>query len=142
MPETSSRLSTRFRQKRLGRAKTAAAGEGGGAGRAFHRIVEVVEHFAPRAVERRRGEIDSADNHRQHIVEVVGDAAGQLPDRFPSSEPGGAALQPLRALRLRPSALRWPPSVRGSARNRLLEPFRTLGFRIRQLLGVENWRMA
>ena len=42
----------------------------------------MVEHFAPRAVEPAAGEVDAADHDGQHIVEVVGDAAGQLADRF------------------------------------------------------------
>ena len=41
-------------------------------------------HFdlAAGAVELALGEIEAADDDRQHIVEIVGDAAGQLADGF------------------------------------------------------------
>ena len=70
-------------QQRLGPGEgQQAAGQRGGAGRAFHRVGEVGHHFAARAVEAAAGKVDPADHDRQHIVEVVGDAAGQLADRF------------------------------------------------------------
>ena len=70
-------------EQRLGAGEgQQAPGQGGGAGRALHRIVEVHQHFAPRAVQAALGEVDAADHDRQHIVEVVRDAAGQLADRL------------------------------------------------------------
>ena len=70
-------------QQRLGPGEgQQAAGQRGGAGRAFHRVGEVGHHLAARAVEAAPGEVDPADHHRQHIVEVVRDAAGQLADRL------------------------------------------------------------
>ena len=83
MPETSSRLSTRSGSSGSDRAKDSRRRvKRGGAGRAFHRIVEMIEHFAPRTVQAAAGEVDAADDDRQHVVEVVRDAAGQLADRF------------------------------------------------------------
>ena len=38
--------------------------------------------FAPRAVEPPQRQVDAADDDRKHIVEVVGDSAGELPDRL------------------------------------------------------------
>ena len=73
----------RFRQQRLGAGEgEQAAGEGGGAGRALHRIVEVEFDLAARAVQLAPGEVEPADDDRQHVVEIVGDAAGQLADRL------------------------------------------------------------
>ena len=59
-----------------------AAGQSGGAGGALHRIVEVELDLAARAVQLAPGEIEAADDDREHIVEIVGDAAGQLADRL------------------------------------------------------------
>ena len=59
-----------------------AAGQRGGAGRALHRIVEVELDLAARAVQLAPGEIEAADDDREHVVEIVGDAAGQLADRL------------------------------------------------------------
>ena len=70
-------------QQRLGAGEgQQAAGQRGGAGRAFHRVVEVHHHLAPRAVEAAQRKVDAADDDGQHVVEVVGDAAGQLADRL------------------------------------------------------------
>ena len=83
MPETSSRLSTRSGRSGSERAKDSRRRVRAAARVApFHRIVEMVEDFAPRTVEAASREVDAADHHGEHVVEVVGDAAGQLPDRF------------------------------------------------------------
>jgi hypothetical protein len=42
----------------------------------------VVQDFAARAAQAALGEVDAADDDREHVVEVVGDAAGQLADRL------------------------------------------------------------
>ncbi len=73
----------RLGQQRLGAGEgEQAAGERGGAGRALHRIVEVELDLAARAVQLAPGEIEAADDDREHVVEIVGDAAGQLADRL------------------------------------------------------------
>ena len=73
----------RLGQQRLGAGEgEQAAGQGGGAGRALHRIVEVELDLAARSAQLAPGEVEAADDHRQHVVEVVGDAAGQLADRL------------------------------------------------------------
>ena len=73
----------RLGQQRLGAGEgEQAAGQGGGAGRALHRIVEVEFDLAARAVQLAPGEIEAADDDREHIVEIVGDAAGELADRL------------------------------------------------------------
>ena len=83
MPATSALLSTRFGQQRLGAGeRQQPPGQRRGAGRALHRVGEVGHHLALGAVEPAAGEIDAADHHRQHVVEVVRDAAGQLADRL------------------------------------------------------------
>ena len=70
-------------QQRLGPGEgQQATGQRRGAGRALHRVGEMDHHLAPRAVEAAPGKVDAADDHREHIVEVVRDAAGQLADRF------------------------------------------------------------
>ena len=73
------------------------------------------------------GEIDAADHHRQHVVEVVRDAAGQLADRLhllhlPQLRFGQLALDRFGAQRLvgRLQLLR-------ALRHRLLEDFGALG---------------
>ena len=96
----------------------------------------MVEHFAPRAVEAAAGKVDPADDDREHVVEVVRDAAGQLPDRFHLLHLAklgfgrfalfGLGLQ--RRVRL--------AELAGAVGDRLLEHFGALGFRFRQLLGV------
>ena len=83
MLPTSSPLSIRSGSKRLGpREGEQAAGQRGGAGGAFHRIGQMVHHFLARAAQAAAGKVDPADDHREHIVEIVRDAAGQLADRF------------------------------------------------------------
>ena len=83
MPPISSRAVDAFGQQRLGAGEgQQAAGQRGGAGRAFHRIVEVDHDLAARAVEAAQRKVDAADDHREHVVEVVRDAAGQLADRL------------------------------------------------------------
>ena len=73
----------RFGQQGLGAGEgEQAAGEGGGAGRALHRIVEVELDLAARSAQLAPGEVEPADDDREHVVEVVGDAAGQLADRL------------------------------------------------------------
>ena len=83
MPATSSRAVDALGQQRLGAGEgQQAAGQRGGAGGALHRVGEVGHDLAARAVEAAPGEVDAADHDRQHVVEVVGDAAGQLADRL------------------------------------------------------------
>ena len=70
-------------QQRLGaREGEQAAGQRGGAGCAFHRIVQVHHHLAARAVEPAQRKVDAADDDGEHVVEVVRDAAGELADGF------------------------------------------------------------
>src|SRR6516164_5907189 len=45
-------------------------------------VERIVFTFDGRAISGRRHQIGAADNHRQQVVEVVGDAAGQLTDGF------------------------------------------------------------
>ncbi len=83
IPPTRTALSTPLGQQRLrAREGQQAAGQRRGAGRAFHGVGKVGHHLAPRTVQPAPGEVDPADHHREHIVEVMGDAAGQLADRF------------------------------------------------------------
>ena len=90
-------------QQRLGAGEgQQAPGQRGGAGRAFHRIVEVRHDFAARAVEAPQCKVDAADDDRQHVVEVVGDAAGQLADRFHLLDLAELGFGRLAFLRLRP----------------------------------------
>ncbi len=72
--------------------------------------------FAARAVEAAQGKVDAADDDRQHIVEVVGDAAGQLADRLHLLDLaelglGGLALRGLGLQRL----VRFPQFLRALA---------------------------
>ena len=83
MFSTSSDGRDRLGQQRLGAGEgEQAAGQRGGAGRALHRIVEVELDLAARAVQLAPGEIEAADDDREHVVEIVGDAAGELADRL------------------------------------------------------------
>ena len=92
----------RLGQQRLGAGEgEQAAGQRGGAGGALHRIVEVELDLAARAVQLAPGEIEAADDDREHIVEIVGDAAGELADRLhlldlAELRLGGGALGRLR----------------------------------------------
>ena len=70
-------------QQRLGAGeRQQPPGQRRGAGRALHGVGEVGHDLALGPVQAAAGEVDAADHHRQHVVEVVGDAAGQLADRF------------------------------------------------------------
>ena len=83
MPPMSSPVSTRSGSSGSERAKDSRRRvKRGGAGRALHRIVEVHHHLPARAIEAAQGKIDAADDDREHVVEVVRDAAGQLADRL------------------------------------------------------------
>ena len=105
--------------------------ERGGAGRALHRIVEMHHHLAAGAVQPPQRKVDSADHHGQHVVEVVGDAAGQLADRLHLLDLaelglGGLALGGLglqRLVRL--------PQLLGALANRIFELFGALGLAFR-----------
>ena len=59
-----------------------APGQGGGAGRAFHRIVEGNSTSRRSPGQPAAERVEVADDHREHVVEVVGDAAGELADRL------------------------------------------------------------
>ena len=118
-----------FRQQRLGSCEgEQPAGQGGSAGRALHRIVEVHHDLPARAVQAPQGKVDAADDDCEHVVEVVGDAAGQLADRFHLLHLaelgfGGFALRRFGFQRL----VRLPQLLRAFA-HRLLELLGTLGF--------------
>ena len=72
----------RARQQRLGPGEgEQPASEGGGAIGAFHRIVQVARGFLRLQPQLAPRQFQPADDHRQHIVEVMRDAAGQLADR-------------------------------------------------------------
>ena len=58
--------------------------------------------LAARAVEPAPGKVDPADDHRQHIVEIVRDAAGQLADRLHLLDLAELRLGGLALARLRP----------------------------------------
>ena len=110
MPVDQLRAVDALGQQRLGAGeRQQAAGQSGGAGRAFHRIVEVVEDFAARAVEPAPGEVDAADHDRQHIVEVVRDAAGELADRLHLLDLAELGLGRLALFGFGLQRLRWPP---------------------------------
>ena len=100
-------------------------------------------HFAARAVEAAPGEVDPADHHRQHVVEVVRDAAGQLADRLHLLDLaklgfGGLALVGFglqRCVRL--------PQLAGALGDRFLERFGALGLGLRLASWQsEFWRSA
>ena len=98
MPPMSSVESTRSGSSGSDRAKDRSRRVSAAARVApFHRIVEVHHHFATGAVQSAKRKIDAADDDREHVVEVVRDAAGQLPDRL--------HLLDLAKLRLRGLAL-------------------------------------
>ena len=106
MPPMRSVAVDAFGKQRLGAGEgEQTAGQRGGAGGAFHRIVEVHHHLAPRAVEAAQRKVDAADDDGEHVVEVVRDAAGELADRFHLLDLaklglGGLALGGLRLQRL------------------------------------------
>ena len=104
-----------------------AAGQRGGAGRAFHGVGEVGHDLAPRAVEPAPGEVDAADHHRQHIVEVVGDAAGQLADGLHLLDLAKLGLGRLALDRLGLQRLVGLPQLLGPLAHRLLELLGALG---------------
>ncbi len=72
-----------FGQERLGAGEgQKAPGQRCRTGRALHRIVEVHHDLSPRTVQPAKRKIDPADDDSEHVVEVVGDSAGQLADGF------------------------------------------------------------
>ena len=124
-----------FGQQRLGAGeRQQAAGEGGRAGGAFHRIVEVVEDFAARAVETPAGEIDAADNDRQHVVEVVCDTASELADGFHLLDLAQLRLCGFALFRLGLQRGVGLPEFLSPVGNRFLQQFRALGLRLGELL--------
>ena len=115
-------------QQRLGPGEgQQAAGQRGGAGRALHRIVEVHHDLAARAVEAAQGKVDAADDHRQHIVEVVGDAAGQLADRLHLLDLAKLGFGRLALVGLGLERLVGLPQLLGALAHRLLEHLGALG---------------
>ena len=115
-------------QQRLGAGEgQQAAGQRGGAGRALHRIVEVQSDLAARAVEPAPGEVDAADDDRQHVVEIVGDAAGQLADRLHLLDLAELRLGRLALLGFGLQRLVGLPQFLGPVAHRLFERLGALG---------------
>ena len=83
MPWTSSAgaipsgISDSERAKASSRRVSAAARDG-----ALHRMIEMVAGVGAGAGELALGKVDPADDDREHIVEIVRDAAGELADRL------------------------------------------------------------
>ena len=128
MPRISSAGVDALGQQRLGPGEgQQAAGQGGGAGRALHRIVEVHHHLAPRAVEAAQGKVDAADDDGEHVVEVVGDAAGQLADRLHLLDLAELGLGGLALGGLCLERLVGFPQLLGALAHRLLEHLGALG---------------
>ena len=124
----SARAVDHFGHQRLGPGEgQQAAGQRGGAGRALHRIVEVVRDFAARAVEPAQREVDAADDDREHIVEIVRDAAGQLADRLHLLDLAELRLGRLALGRFGLERLVGLPQFLGALAHRLLEHLGALG---------------
>ena len=122
MLPTRSPLSIRSGSKRLGAGEgQQAAGQRGGAGRALHRIGEMVHHFLARTAQPAAGKVDPADHHGEHIVEVVGDAAGQLADRLHLLHLAKLGLGRLALDRLGLQRLVGFPQFLGAVAHRLLQ---------------------
>ncbi len=59
-----------------------AAGKSGGAVGALHRIVDMATDLVGLLLEPALGEIEAAHHHREHVVEIMRDAAGELAHRL------------------------------------------------------------
>jgi hypothetical protein len=126
-----------LRQKRFrARERQQPAGEGGGAGRAFHCVIEVIEDFAFRAVESPASEIDPTDHDGEHVVEVVGDAAGELADRFHLLDLAKLGFGCLALFGFRLQRLVGFDQLLSPLGDCFLEALRSLRLSFRQLLGV------
>ena len=116
-------------QQRLGPGEgQQAAGQRGGAGGALHGVGQVVHHLAARAAQPAPGEVDAADHDRQHIVEVVGDAAGQLADRLHLLDLAKLGLGRLALDRLGLQRLVGLPQFLRAVAHRFLERRGAVGF--------------
>ena len=91
---------------------------------------------------RRWREIDAADHHRQHVVEVVGDAAGQLADRLHLLDLAQLGLGGLALLRLGLQCLVRLPQFLGPLADRLFERLGALGLAFGLPAGGAFWRSA
>ena len=83
--------------------------------------------LAARAVEAAQRKVDAADDDRQHVVEIVGDAAGQLADRLHLLDLAELRLGGLALLRLGLQRLVRLPQFLRAVAHRLLERFGALG---------------
>src|SRR5574338_81701 len=111
------------------------AGQRGGPGRTLHRILQLHQHFAPRTVESALGQVDPADDDGEHIIEVVRDAAGELPDRLHLLHLAQLGFGRLALLRLRFQRLVGLPQFLGALAHGELERFRALGLAFGEAAG-------
>ena len=94
-----------LRPRRFGTRKSEqAAGQVGGAVCAVHRVRQVALRLFGRGDDQPLREFEPADDHREHIVEIMRDAAGELADRLhllrlPQLRLGRLALAHLAAQR-------------------------------------------
>jgi hypothetical protein len=104
MPPTSRLTSTALGRERLpARKGEQPLGQRRGPGCAVHRVVDHLGD-ARRIVGAPLGHVEAADHDRQHVVEIVRDAAGQLPHRLHLLHLADLFLGSLAALHLVPQA--------------------------------------
>ncbi len=96
----------------------------------------MVEDLALRAVEPPAGEIDPADDDRQHVVEVVRDASGQLADGLHLLDLAQLGFGRFALLGFRFERLVRLDQLAGAIGDRLFEAVGALRLRFRQLLCV------
>ena len=142
MPSISSAVDA-LGQQRLGPGKgEQPSGQRSGAGRAFHRIVEVHHDLPSRPVQTPERQVDAADDHGEHIVEVVRDAAGQLADGFHLLDLAKLRLGRLAFGRLRLQRLIGFPQFLGAFAHRLLELLGADRLRLGGASACAFWRSA
>ena len=136
MPVRSSAGSDSFGEQRLRPGEgEEAAGQSGGSRRALHGVVKVHHDLAARAVEAAERKVDTADDHGQHVVEIVRDAASELADRLHLLDLTKLGFGGLALGRFLLQGLVGVPKLLRSFAYCDLQRFGTFGFRFRLFSG-------